>query len=110
MTIKKKLYEARTKVAKALAHETRLEIVDILKEKEAQCVCELTEILRVSQSSVSKHLGILKNAGIVDFRKEGLNVCYYLRTPCVANFFTCLDRIIEEDFKKMKEQLDFMEG
>ena len=104
----KELYEVRTKVAKALAHETRLEIIDILKEHQNRCVCELTEELKVSQSSVSKHLGILKNAGIVDSRKEGLNVSYYLRTPCVTNFFTCLDRILEEDFKKRKEQLDLM--
>lgn len=106
----KELYEARTQIARALAHETRLEIIDILSEKEAQCVCQLTEILGVSQSSVSKHLGILKNAGIVDSRKEGLNVCYFLRIPCVSNFFNCLDRILEEDFKKRKEQLDQMGG
>ncbi|MFW6287962.1 MAG: ArsR/SmtB family transcription factor [bacterium] len=96
--------------AKALAHETRLEIVDILREKREQCVCDLTEVLGVSQSSVSKHLAILKNAGIVDSRKEGLNVSYYLRVPCLSIFFACLDRIIEEDFKKMKEQFDLMEG
>jgi len=106
----KELYEARTQVAKALAHETRLEIIDLLREKDALCVCELTAALGVSQSSVSKHLGILKNAGIVDSRKEGLNVCYFLRTPCVTSFFNCLDRILEEDFKKRKEQLDQMGG
>ncbi len=108
--INKELYEARTRVAKALAHQTRLQILDILRENDAQCVCELTDVLDISQSSVSKHLGILKNAGIVASRKEGLNVCYFLRTPCVINFFTCLDRILEEDFKKRKEQLDLIGG
>lgn len=106
--IKKEIYQARTKIAKALAHETRLEIIDILKENNAQCVCDLTEALGVSQSSVSKHLSILKNAGIVDSRKEGLNVCYFLRIPCVSSFFCCIDRILQEDFKKRKEELDFM--
>ncbi|MFW5786803.1 MAG: ArsR/SmtB family transcription factor [bacterium] len=99
------MYQLRAKVAKALAHQTRLEIVDILTDEGEKCVCELTEILDVSQSSVSKHLGILKNAGIVDSRKEGLNVWYNLRTPCVSSFFNCLDDILSKDIQRRKEDL-----
>jgi len=108
VTINKNIYKARSRIARALANETRLEIIDILGEKKTQCVCELTEILDVAQSTVSKHLGILKNAGIVDSRKEGLNVRYFLRVPCVSNFFSCIDRVIEEDFKKKKEELQLI--
>lgn len=108
--IKKEIYQARAEIVKALAHKTRLEIIDIIKEKGSRCVCELTEFLGVSQSSVSKHLAILKNAGIVDSKKDGLNVKYNLRTPCVSNFFSCLDGILKEDLKKRKEQLDYIGG
>lgn len=103
--MKKELYRARAELAKALAHETRLAIIDILGEEGEKCVCELTELLDISQSSVSKHLGILKQAGVVDSKKEGLNVCYFLRTPCVVNFFACLDNILLKDLEKRKEQL-----
>ena len=106
MKINKKIYKARAEIAKALAHETRLEIIDILKEKGEKCVCELTEILEVSQSTVSKHLGVLKKAGIVDSEKEGLNVTYSLQTPCVKRFFNCLDQILEKDLKRREEELE----
>lgn len=108
--MKKELYEARANLARALANETRLAIVDILGEKGEKCVCELTELLDVSQSSVSKHLGILKKAGIVDSKKDGLNVCYFLRTPCVVNFFTCLDGILLKDLEKRREQIKVIRG
>ena len=104
--INKKIYKARAEVAKALGHETRLEIIDILVDKGEKCVCELTEILDVSQSTVSKHLGVLKRAGIVDSKKEGLNVTYSLRTPCVKRFFNCLDQILEKDLKRREEELE----
>ena len=103
--IGKDIYKARANIAKALAHDTRLEIIDILSKDGEHCVCELTEILAVSQSSVSKHLSILKKAGIIDSKKEGLNVNYFLRTPCVNSFFQCLDNILKADLEKRKEQL-----
>ena len=103
--ISKDIYKTRANIAKALAHDTRLEIVDLLSEDGSYCVCELTEILGVSQSSVSKHLGVLKKAGIIDFKKDGLNVRYFLRTPCVNNFFQCLDNILKADFEKREKQL-----
>jgi ArsR family transcriptional regulator len=79
-------------------------------EKGEKCVCELTEILDVSQSTVSKHLGVLKKAGLVDSKKEGLNVTYSLITPCVKRFFNCLDQILHEDLKRRTEELETMRG
>ena len=110
ITINKRIYEARANIAKALAHKTRLEIIDILVEKGDKCVCELTEILNVSQSTVSKHLGVLKKAGIVDSQKEGLNVTYSLRTPCVKRFFNCIDQILQEDLKRREKEMESMRG
>ncbi|MFW5985715.1 MAG: ArsR/SmtB family transcription factor [Halanaerobiaceae bacterium] len=110
MKINKEIYEARAEIAKALAHKTRLEIIDILVDKGDKCVCELTEILDVSQSTVSKHLGVLKKASLVDSKKEGLNVTYSVRTPCVKGFFNCLDQILEEDLQKRTRDLENMRG
>ncbi|ACL70757.1 ArsR/SmtB family transcription factor [Halothermothrix orenii] len=103
--INKDIYKARATIAKALANETRLQIIDILGQKGEHCVCELTEILGVSQPTVSKHLKVLKNAGLIDFRKEGLKVTYFLRTPCVSGFFGCLDKVLQEDLKRKQQEL-----
>jgi ArsR family transcriptional regulator len=85
-------------VAKALAHPTRLLILDALKEKE-WCVCELTELVGADQSTVSKHLAILKNAGIVEDRKEGSMNLYRLRILCLDGFFGCMESVLKEDLR-----------
>ncbi|HMA68371.1 MAG TPA: metalloregulator ArsR/SmtB family transcription factor [Candidatus Mcinerneyibacterium sp.] len=99
-----KLFKARSKVIKALGHELRLEIVDLLSKKN-HCVCELVEKLDASQSTVSKHLSVLKKAGIVDSQKNGLNVTYFLETPCIINFFSCVDQVLLENYEKQKKEL-----
>lgn len=83
----------RVAVFKALAHETRLTIVTILATEGEKCVCDLVSRINFDQSTVSKHLSVLKAAGIVASRKEGLNVIYDLRTPCVYQFIQCVDLI-----------------
>lgn len=70
-------YEAKALVFKALAHPTRLFIADKLRERE-YCVCELAEMVGADMSTVSKHLRLLKEAGIVEDRKHGLMVFYRL--------------------------------
>ncbi len=86
-------YEARAAILKALAHPTRLFIVDELARGE-RCVCDLTAMIGADISTVSKHLSILKNIGILRDEKRGLQVYYSLRTPCVLNFFTCCEAVI----------------
>lgn len=90
-------YERRALLARSLAHPLRIELTHLLVKRGKLCVCELLEEVSASQSSVSKHLAILKNAGVVESRKEGLKVFYKVRTPCVIQFFDCLDGILEED-------------
>ncbi|NOX96546.1 MAG: winged helix-turn-helix transcriptional regulator [Nitrospirae bacterium] len=63
---------------KALANPTRLNILEILKENE-QCVKAMEELLEVGQSALSQHLALLRHLGIVDCRREGMNVCYSIR-------------------------------
>jgi ArsR family transcriptional regulator len=86
-------FEARARIIKAMAHPTRLFIVDELSRKE-RCVRELTEMIGSDVSTVSKHLSILRNAGIVHVEKRGANVFYRLRVPCVLNFFSCVEKVL----------------
>lgn len=68
--LNEKVLSSEAKVFKALADINRLKIIKLLKEGEL-CVCELTTALSTSQSTVSHHLSVLKNAGLVKERKEG---------------------------------------
>ena len=63
-------YDARAKIVKAMAHPTRLFIVDELSRRGERCVCDLTEMIGADISTVSKHLSLLKAAGIVEMRSE----------------------------------------
>lgn len=87
-------YEARASIVKALAHPTRLFIVDELAKGE-RCVCELTEMVGADMSTVSKHLTVLKSAGIIMDEKRGLQVFYSLRTPCIMEFFGCVESVMK---------------
>jgi ArsR family transcriptional regulator len=93
-------FELRAKVIKAMAHPTRLFIVDELSRQE-RCVCELTEMIGADVSTVSKHLSVLKNAGIIADEKRGTMVFYSLRIPCVLQFFSCVETVVKENAKEM---------
>jgi DNA-binding transcriptional ArsR family regulator len=82
----KELYKLKAQVAKALSHESRLMIIDALREKD-MCVGELTDLIGVDQSTVSKHLSILKNIGLITDSKERSNkVFYHLTMPGICYF------------------------
>ena len=87
-------YEGRSRVIKALAHPSRLYIVDKLAERE-YCVNELTSLIGSEMSTVSKHLSVLKNAGVVKDEKRGASIFYSLRIPCILNFFKCADAVLD---------------
>ena len=87
-------YEARTAIIKALAHPSRLFIVEELQKKE-RSVGELTEMIGSDMSTVSKHLSILKNSGLVSCSKQGTTVLYSLRCPCILDFIGCIEDVLE---------------
>ena len=86
-------YAVRAAILKALAHPTRLYLVDVLSRGE-RCVCELTALVGADISTVSKHLALLKRAGLVVDETRGRQVYYSLCTPCVLNFFACVESIL----------------
>jgi len=90
----KALLEAKAAVLKALAHPTRLWMTEQLAGGE-RCVCEFVEALDVDFSTVSKHLAVLKQAGIVQDDKRGKQVYYRLRVPCVLTFMHCVESVIQ---------------
>jgi ArsR family transcriptional regulator len=88
-------YVERAKVIKAMAHPVRLFIVDELSRGEL-CVNEITEMVGLDMSTISKHLSVLKNVGIVFDEKRGLHVYYKLKMPCVMNFFSCVEAVMKD--------------
>jgi DNA-binding transcriptional ArsR family regulator len=95
-------YQARAEIMKALAHPTRLFIVDQLKAGD-RCVCELTEMIGADVSTVSKHLSVLKQAGIVEDEKQGTQVFYSLRVPCVLNWYSCVEGVLEDRAARQRQ-------
>lgn len=84
----------RADVFKALAHPSRLLILEELARHE-RCVCQLQALVGAHMSTVSKHLSVLKAAGIIDDEKRGLQVHYRLKMPCVLRFFDCVGEVLE---------------
>ena len=83
-------HKQRAAVFKALGHPARLQIVAALGGGE-RCVCDLVEAVGSGWSTVSRHLTVLKSAGILADEKRGLQVFYRLTLPCVNSFADCLD-------------------
>ncbi len=98
-------YEARARIIKAMAHPTRLFIVDELAKSGERCVYELTEMVGADMSTVSRHLAVLKSAGIVEDDKRGQQVYYRLRVRCVLSFFECVESVLKCNVKDQQKML-----
>ena len=85
-------YRTGAAVFKALGHPGRLLIIDELTKGE-RCVADLTSLVGTDISTVSNHLSVLRNAGLVIDERRGQQVFYRLGAPCVANVFHCLEEL-----------------
>lgn len=97
-------YEMQARVISALAHPIRVAVADLLKDGEV-CVCEIAERIGAERSNTSRHLAIMLKAGVVKTRKDGLQVFYSLRTPCILNFLSCATRTLEQNLKQQAKAL-----
>lgn len=88
--------ERRAKVIKAMAHPSRLAMLEAMADGE-RCVCDLQRLVGSDISTVSKHLSLMKAAGLVEGRKEGLWVHYRLRVPCILQFMNCVDAVLNQE-------------
>ena len=104
---KQLLFEKQAEIAKAIAHPLRIAIIDFLKDGE-QCVCDIAETIGSERSNVSRHLAVMVNAGVLEYRKEGLKVIYKLKTPCIIEFFSCIRKVLKQQVKDNEQLLEAM--
>jgi ArsR family transcriptional regulator len=90
----------KAEVFKAMGHPLRLGAIEFLSDGE-KCVCEIVEHLGAGISNISKHLSVLKKAGIVSDRRDGLKIMYSLTMPCALDFMSCVERAV---FKRIEDQ------
>ncbi|MFC2140628.1 ArsR/SmtB family transcription factor, partial [Candidatus Auribacterota bacterium] len=84
----------RSKIVKALAHPTRIMMVEFLKTGE-KSFSEIFQLFELDKSTISKHLLVLKDVGILSSQKNGWDMVYKLETPCITDFFKCVSAVIE---------------
>ncbi len=96
--------EVRSKIIKAMAHPTRLMIIEALNEGD-KLFSQLFVFFEYDKSTISKHLLVLKNAGIISGKKKGLDVLYRLETKCIMKFLNCINDVINVSIKKQKSCL-----
>lgn len=99
MLLDTNMAERHAEIFKALGHPARLRMVAALDAGE-KCVCDLQEIVGLDVSTVSRHLGVLKRAGVVSSRKDKNWAWYKLELQCFPGFLDCLTK----HFKEMDTQ------
>ncbi len=98
------LEDIEVKIFKAMAHPIRLKIIKKL-QNEKLCVCKLNEDVEFSQSNLSQHLKILKDAGILNAEKKGLWMHYSVKNPEILKVVEIVEAIVVESIKEMNEKL-----
>lgn len=100
-----RLYQMEAEFLKAISHPTRIRILESLRDGE-KCVCEFTNDLDLEQSNTSQHLAVLRRQDIVNCRKEGLKVMYWVNYPQV---FRLLDIVKDLLYAQVKHAMDSLE-
>jgi ArsR family transcriptional regulator len=93
--------EIRAKIIKAMGHPVRLMMIEFLK-KEERSFLDVFDLFELDKSTVSKHLLVLKEAGIVSSRKSGTDMIYKLEVACATDFFSCVTAVINSNVKKQQ--------
>jgi len=101
------IFDKKSDILKALAHPTRLKIVELLRDGE-RCVCEMIPLLKEEQSNLSKHLASLRQAGIVGFRKEGVSIYYRIRHEEVLQIIDIAEEMVKKEMVRTVELLEKM--
>jgi len=103
-TNQKERLKLKAEVFKAMGHPLRLGVIEFLQGGE-RCVCEIVEHVGTEMSNVSKHLSVLKKAGLVADRRDGLKIMYRLAMPCALDFARCVEGTV---IKRLEEQRSVM--
>ena len=92
----RKLFELQAELCKTLANPKRLEILEILKEHPEISVNDMAELLEIPKANTSQHLAVLRQAGVVATRKDGINVYYSLRSTKISEACALTRQILVE--------------
>ena len=92
----RKLYEMQAQLCKTLSNPKRLEILDVLKEAGEVTVNALSEALEIPKANTSQHLAVLRQAGVVNSRRDGINVFYSLRSERISEACALTRQILLE--------------
>jgi ArsR family transcriptional regulator len=103
-SMKALLYAKQAEIAKAVAHPLRIAVIDFLKDGE-RCVCDIAEQVGSERSNISRHLSVMVHAGVLTCRKDGLKVLYSLKTPCVAQWLSCITRVVKQQARDNEKLL-----
>jgi ArsR family transcriptional regulator len=99
----------RVKILSALSDPTRLEIVEFLGEEE-RCVCEIVPAFGRAQSTISKHLAILFEAGILERRIDGKRTLYRVKNPRLFDLLREVDALALEEISELKKAEEVLMG
>ncbi|WP_430884190.1 ArsR/SmtB family transcription factor [Fusibacter sp. JL216-2] len=100
------IYQMQADYLKALAHPTRLRILELLRDQDELCVCHIIEDLALDQSNTSQHLRVLKKAGIVTSNKVGLKVFYKPVSKDVYNLIDLLRPLLAKQVQSITAVLE----
>ena len=95
----KELYKLHAEICKTLSNPTRLEILNLLRDKELS-VSNLINKTKLSQANISQHLSIMKAKGIVDSRREGKQIYYYIVNKKIVKAFDIMREVMSEKLKR----------
>ena len=95
-------FHAKAEILKAMAHPSRLKMMDALQIGEL-CVGDLQQLVGSDLSTVSRHLTVMRAAGLLSCRREGNQIFYELRVPCVMKAFGCLEAVLREDARSARK-------
>jgi ArsR family transcriptional regulator, virulence genes transcriptional regulator len=101
----RKIYEMQAELCKTLSNPKRLEILDVLKQQGELTVNALSELLEIPKANTSQHLAVLRTAGVVNARRDGINVYYSLRSERISDACALTRQILQE---RLQDQMAFM--
>lgn len=98
----KSISDLRLKILNALSDPTRLELLEYLSSGE-RCVCEILPAFQRSQSTISKHLNILHEAGILERKVDGKRTLYSIKDPQVFDLMRMVDSLALRQITQLAE-------
>ena len=106
MSIKDKdVYHIHAEICRALTHPVRLEIIDHLRMGE-KTVSDLVEEMALPQSSISRHLRLMRTKGVVRTRREGLNVYYELSNEKIVQAYDLIHQFVIDHYSEQSDLLE----